>query len=103
VYYLPPSGSPGGKQFPIRINGTAQLRDIVSQHFPKSAGLEKVSLHVDDEKCAVLRIEFERVGFSVNAQSPIQLHGVDPCGQRGLKAWVRWRAFHMPSCVLSVK
>src|SRR5262249_5226117 len=73
---------------------------IISQHFAKSAGLKKVSLHVNDKKCAVPRIEFERIGFGINAQSPIQLHGIDPCGGRELKAsfgrehWI----CHLGSC-----
>src|SRR5262249_4510682 len=62
VYDLQTSRSPSCKQFPIRIYSAAQLRDIISQHFAKSAGLKKVSLHVNDKKCAVPRIEFERIG-----------------------------------------
>src|SRR5262249_10184495 len=103
VYDLQTSRSPSCKQFPIWIYSAAQLGDIVSQHFAKSAGLKKVSLHVNDKKCAPPRIEFERIGFGVNAQSPIHLHGVDPCGGRELKTSIGRRALHMPVCVAYAK
>src|ERR1700736_5312726 len=72
---LQTGSAPYGKEFAIRINRATQLRNIVSQHLAKPAGLKKVALHVDDEKRAVRWIKFEFVRFSINAQGPIQLHG----------------------------
>jgi hypothetical protein len=75
VYYLQTCGPPRGKQFSIRIYGSAQLRDIVSKHLAKSARLKKVPLHVDDEERTAGGLEFEFVRFRVNAQDPTHLHG----------------------------
>ena len=75
VYNLQTSRSPRGEQFSIRIYGSAQLGDIVSQHFAKSARLEKIALHVDDEERTVRGLEFEFVRFRINAQGPAHLRG----------------------------
>jgi hypothetical protein len=58
--------APGAEQAPIRFNGAPELRDIVSEHFPEAAGLEKVSLHIDDEERAVRWVKIEVVRFRGN-------------------------------------
>src|ERR1700737_5607177 len=84
---LQPGSAPCSKEFAIRINRAAQLRNIVSQHLAKPAGLKKVALHVDDEKGAVRWIKFEFVRFSINAQGPIQLHGSILVDKWAVSAW----------------
>jgi hypothetical protein len=39
------------------------LRNVVAEHFAKTAGLEKIALHVDDQERAMLRRECELVRF----------------------------------------
>ena len=41
-------GAPGREQLLVRLDGAAQLRDIVAEHFAEAARLEKIALHVDD-------------------------------------------------------
>jgi hypothetical protein len=71
------SRPPGLKQAPIRLDGSAELRDIVAKHFSESSRLEKVSLHVDDEQGAVCKVDLIRVWFGLNAQKG----AVDHCGR----------------------
>ena len=56
-------GAPGREQLPVRLDGAAQLRNVVAEHFAEAAGLQKIALHVDDEQRAVLGRERERIGF----------------------------------------
>ena len=52
--------APGLKQTAIRLDGAAELRDIVAEHFAESARFEEVALHVDDEQGAARWIDFDR-------------------------------------------
>ena len=42
--------APCGQQCRVRLDGAAQLRDVVAEHFAEPAGLEEVTLHVDDQQ-----------------------------------------------------
>ena len=56
-------GAPRRQKLAVRLDGAAQLRDVVAEHFAKAAGLEKIALHVDDQERAMLRRERELVRF----------------------------------------
>ena len=43
-------GAPRRQEFLVGLDGAAQLRDVVAEHFAKAAGLEKIALHVDDQR-----------------------------------------------------
>src|SRR5947209_3939960 len=47
----------------VRLDRASQPRNIVAEHFPKAAPLEKVPLHVDDEKTRMCGVEIELVGL----------------------------------------
>ena len=56
-------GAPSRQQPAIGFDGPAQLRNVVAEHFPKAARLEKISLHVDNQERAMLGTERESVWF----------------------------------------
>src|SRR6185437_2039324 len=72
--HLKTSGTPDGKQSSIRVDGAAQLRNVVPQHFAESARLQEISLHIDDKKSAMFRLEFEVVRLGLDAQRSIAVH-----------------------------
>jgi hypothetical protein len=39
-----------------------QLRDVVAECFTETARQQEVPLHVDDDQCGVVQIEFDRTG-----------------------------------------
>ena len=47
-------------------DGAPQQRDVVAECRPKSAGLEKIALHIDDDEARPCPIELERVGFCLD-------------------------------------
>jgi hypothetical protein len=49
-------GAPGRQQPTVRLDGPAQLRDVVAEHFAEAAGLEEIALHVDDQQRARIRL-----------------------------------------------
>ena len=59
-------GAPRRQKFAVRLDGAAQLRDVVAEHFAKAARLEKIALHVDDQERAMLRKEHEFVRLGLD-------------------------------------
>ena len=88
-------GAPRGEQRLVRLDGAAQLRDVVAEHLAEAARLEEIALHVDDEQRGLRRDEFEGVRFGLDVQaggSSVRGHG--HCGvwrggaaARGALAW----------------
>ncbi len=58
-----PRGSPRRQDAFVGLDRAAQLRDIVAEHLAESAGLEKVSLHIDDQKRAMVGRQFKAIGL----------------------------------------
>ena len=58
--------SPSGEQLLVRLNGAAQLRDIIAEHFTKPTGLQEIPLHVDDQQGALRWEELEGIGLGVD-------------------------------------
>ena len=56
-------GAPRRQELLVRLDGAAQLRNVVAEHLAKAAGLEKIALHVDDQERAMLRRERKLVRF----------------------------------------
>ena len=42
--------APSRQQGRVGFDRAAQLRDVVAEHFAETAGLEEVTLHVDDQQ-----------------------------------------------------
>ena len=68
---LQAGGAPCGEQGFVWLDRAAELGDVVPQHFPEAAGLQKVALHIDDYQCGVGRIEVVGVRFGVHAQDSL--------------------------------
>jgi hypothetical protein len=75
VDHLKACGTPFGEESLIWLNGPAQLRDVVAQHGTKATWFHKVSLHINDEQGATNGHKFELIGFSVDADRLVDIHG----------------------------
>ena len=58
-----PAVAPGCEQRAVGLDRSAQLRDVVAEHFAEAAGLEEVALHVDDQQRRAFGVELELIGF----------------------------------------
>jgi hypothetical protein len=49
-----------------RLDRPRQLRDVIAEGFPKTAGLHEVALHVDDQERRGRPVEVDRAGLGGN-------------------------------------
>src|SRR3954471_15341435 len=64
VHYLQAACSPGRQKCSVWLDSSAQLPDVVAEHFTETARFQKVALHINDQEGALLGAELERIGFS---------------------------------------
>ena len=57
-------GAPSRQQATVWLDGPAELRDVVAEHFAEAPWLQKIPLHVDNQQCAMIGAEREGIGFS---------------------------------------
>jgi len=55
--HLQPRFAPRSEQAAIRLDGAAELRDIVAEHFAEPTGFEEIALHIDDDERALGGLE----------------------------------------------
>ena len=67
VDHRQPGGPPRGEQRLVRLDGAAELRDVVAEHLAEAARLEEIALHVDDEQRALRGDELERIRLGGDA------------------------------------
>jgi hypothetical protein len=67
--------TPCGEKNLVGLDCPSQLRHIVPQHFAKATRLKKIALHIDDQQSALGRQEGELIGFGINAECLIGVHG----------------------------
>jgi len=66
--------APSYEKVLIRLDRPPQTRDIVAEHFPETAGLKKISLHVDYQKSGLSRVKLVNVRLSLDAYRAAQVH-----------------------------
>src|SRR5579863_2607335 len=74
VQHLQTGGTPRVEQFLVGLDGTTELRDIVAEHFAKSAWLKKIPLHVDNDQCGFRRYEIKWVGLCLDTSGLPCIH-----------------------------
>src|ERR1700676_5495630 len=66
--------SPSRQQPPVRFNGTPKLVYVISEHFPESARLQEIALHIDNDERALRRLEVISVRFCFDAGCQFAVH-----------------------------
>src|SRR5215469_1245596 len=72
--HLQTLGAPRRQQSSVRLDRASETRNVVAQHLAEPARFQKISLHVDDQKRAMPRLELERIRLGINAHGPIGVH-----------------------------
>jgi hypothetical protein len=78
VHDLQSSGTPGGQQLTIWLDSAAQLRDIVAKHFAKTAGFQKIALHIDEQQHALRWDKLKRIWLGLDSYRVVHIHTSPP-------------------------
>src|SRR5579862_656623 len=82
--------TPRGEQARIGRDRAAQLAHIIAEHLAEAAGLEKVALHIDDQRRAGRRLKREWIGLCDDFQARTLLAtSHDAPRLRSLGGWLR--------------
>jgi hypothetical protein len=67
--------SPDRQKLPIGLYGPPESGNIIAEHFPEAAWLQKITLHIDDQKGGISRVELVNVRLGLYAHGAAQVHG----------------------------